>query len=56
MKKVTCIAIDDEPLALLVITQFFDRFCGLALPTFIKPLVGPPQIRRSIPDLAFSHT
>lgn len=53
MKKTSCIAIDDEPLALLVITQFCERFGGLELTTFSEPLVGLEEIRRSKPDLVF---
>ena len=53
MKKATCIAIDDEPLALLVITQFCERFGGLELTTFSEPLVGLEEIRRCKPDLVF---
>ena len=53
MKKATCIAIDDEPLALLVITQFCERFGGLELTTFSEPLVGLEEIRRRKPDLVF---
>ena len=53
MKKTTCIAIDDEPLALLVITQFCERFGGLELTAFSEPLVGLEEIRRRKPDLVF---
>ena len=53
MKNTTCIAIDDEPLALLVITQFCERFGGLELTTFSEPLVGLEEIRRRKPDLVF---
>ena len=31
MKKLTCIAIDDEPIALLIISQFCERKGGLEL-------------------------
>lgn len=53
MKMTTCIAIDDEPLALLVITQFCERFGGLELTTFSEPRVGLEEIRRRKPDLVF---
>ncbi len=53
MKKTTCIAIDDEPLALLVISQFCERFGGLDLTTFSEPRVGLEEIRRNKPDLIF---
>lgn len=38
MKKLTCIAIDDEPIALLIISQFCERKGGLELTTFSEPL------------------
>ena len=54
MKKTTCMAIDDEPLALLVITQFCERFGGLELTTFSEPLVGLEEIRPANPTWCFS--
>ncbi len=53
MKKITCVAIDDEPLALLVITQFCERRGGMDLTTFSEPLIGMKEITRSKPDLVF---
>ena len=43
MKKIKCIAIDDEPLALLVISQFCER----------KGNIGLEEIIRKKPDLVF---
>ena len=40
MKKLTCIAIDDEPIALLIISQFCERKGGLELTTFSESLTG----------------
>ncbi len=53
MKNITCIAIDDEPMALLVIEQFCRRKGGLELVTFSEPRVGLEEIRRRKPDLVF---
>ena len=38
MKKLTCIAIDDEPIALLIIRQFCERKGGLELTAFSERL------------------
>lgn len=48
-----CIAIDDEPMALLVIEQFCRRKGGLELTTFSEPHIGWEEIRRCKPDLVF---
>lgn len=48
-----CIAIDDEPMALLVIEQFCHRKGGIELKTFSEPRVGLEEICRSKPDLVF---
>lgn len=53
MKKITCIAIDDEPMALLVIEQFCRRKGGLELTTFSEPRIGLEEIRRIKPELVF---
>ena len=53
MKDITCIAIDDEPMALLVIEQFCHRKGGMELTTFSEPRVGLEEIRRRKPDLVF---
>ena len=53
MKKLTCIAIDDEPIALLIISQFCERKGGLELTTFSEPLIGLQEIGRCKPDLVF---
>ena len=39
MKKISCIAIDDEPIALLIIRQFCERKGGLELTAFSEPLI-----------------
>ena len=53
MKKITCIAIDDEPIALSIIEQFCQRHGGLELRTFSEPQIGLDEIRRAKPDLVF---
>lgn len=53
MRRITCIAIDDEPLALLVISQFCARKGGLDLTTFSEPRLGLAEIVRRKPDLVF---
>lgn len=53
MRTISCIAIDDEPMALLVIEQFCRRRGGLELTTFSEPRVGLEEICRRKPDLVF---
>lgn len=53
MRKITCIAIDDEPMALLVIEQFCRRKGGIELTTYSEPRIGLEEIRRCKPDLVF---
>ena len=53
MKKIACIAIDDEPIALSIIEQFCQRHGGLELRTFSEPQAGLDEIRRTKPDLVF---
>lgn len=53
MKTIHCVAIDDEPMALLVIEQFCRRKGGLEVTCFSEPHVGLEAIRRTRPELAF---
>lgn len=53
MNTYTCIAIDDEPLALLVIEQFCQRFGHLELHTYDEPRHGFEAIVAQRPDLVF---
>lgn len=53
MRNITCIAIDDEPMALLVIEQFCRRRGGMELLTFSEPHLGIEEIGRLRPDLVF---
>lgn len=52
-RNLRCIAIDDEPMALLVIEQFCRRKGGMELTTFNEPRVGLEEIARRKPDLVF---
>ena len=53
MKEITCVAIDDEPLALLVINRFCERKGNMKLTTFSEPRIGLQEIIRLKPDLVF---
>lgn len=53
MRPIRCIAIDDEPMALVIIEQFCRRKGGLEVETFSEPHVGLEAIRREQPDLVF---
>lgn len=53
MKKISCIAIDDEPIALLVIRQFCERRGNMELDTFCELRVGLEKIIQTKPDLVF---
>lgn len=53
MKTINCIAIDDEPMALIVIEKFCMRKGGLHLTTFSEPRTGLEEIRRTKPDIVF---
>ena len=52
-RTLKCIAIDDEPMALLVIEQFCRRKGGLEITTFSEPHIGLEAICQSKPDLVF---
>lgn len=53
MRNITCIAIDDEPMALLVIEQFCHRKGGINLTTFCEPQIGLEEIRKKKPNVVF---
>ncbi len=53
MKKITCIAIDDEPLALLIIARFCERRGNMELLTFSEPRLGLDEVVRRKPYLVF---
>ena len=51
MKQINCIAIDDEPIALLVIKQFCERKGNIELKTFCEPRIGLEEIKKDFPLL-----
>ena len=53
MKPIKCIAIDDEPMALLIIEQFCKRKGGMVLSAYSEPNVGMGAILSDKPDLVF---
>lgn len=53
MKKLTCIAIDDEPIALSVISTFCNRHKGIELKTYSNPQTGLEEILKTSPDIVF---
>lgn len=53
MRKISCIAIDDEPIALTIIARFCERHGDLTLTTFSDPHVGMDAILQNKPDIVF---
>lgn len=53
MDNVRCIAIDDEPLALGVISKFCERMGGVDLSVYSDPSEGIEAIRRERPAVVF---
>lgn len=53
MKPITCLAIDDEPMALLIIEQFCRRKGNIVLFTYSEPSMGLKAIEEKEPDLVF---
>ncbi len=48
-----CIAIDDEPIALSIISQYCERHGGVVLETFSSPRLGMQRVRECQPDIVF---
>ena len=48
-----CIAIDDEPVALSVISQFCKRIGNIVLSVYSDPVVGMSRVTETIPDIVF---
>jgi len=48
-----CIAIDDEPIALNIISQYCRRRGGLQIETYSSPRLGMQRIREWQPDIVF---
>lgn len=51
--NIKCIAIDDEPMALEIISNFCQRYSNIELKTFTNPLVGIEYVKRQKPDILF---
>ena len=51
--KLECIAIDDEPIALSIISRFCARTGYLELDTYSDPIAGTDRIRQQKPDIVF---
>lgn len=49
----TCIAIDDEPIALRIITQYCERRGGITLETYSSPRLGMQRVMELKPDIVF---
>ena len=52
-QKLRCVAIDDEPLALDIISKFCERFGGIELSAYSDPAEGIEVIKKGDFDLAF---
>lgn len=48
-----CIAIDDEPIALSILSQYCRRLGNIELSVYTDPLTGIRQVKRTCPDLLF---
>lgn len=53
MKSIRCIAIDDEPIALEIISQFCKRMGGIDLSAFSEPDEGIQAVSALNPDIVF---
>lgn len=50
---IRCIAIDDEPIALRIISEYCRRHGDITLETFTSPVAGMERIRATRPDIVF---
>ncbi|MGM9842760.1 MAG: LytR/AlgR family response regulator transcription factor, partial [Muribaculaceae bacterium] len=48
-----CIAIDDEPIALAIISKFCEHHGDITLVTFTSPILAMEHINRQMPDIVF---
>lgn len=48
-----CIAIDDEPIALSIISRYCEQRGGVVLETYSSPRLGMQRIREWMPDIVF---
>ena len=53
LEKIRCIAIDDEPIALNIISEFARRMDNVSVVTFTNPLKALEEIRKTKPDVVF---
>ncbi len=53
MKKLTCIAVDDEPLALAVVENFCARLPHLELQSFNSPILALEHLKQHSVDIVF---
>lgn len=51
--KIKCIAIDDEPMALEIISSFCQRHGDMEVKTFTNPVAGMEQVKKLKPHLLF---
>lgn len=50
---INCIAIDDEPIALSIITEYCNRYGNISLECFSSPIEGMERIMATRPDIVF---
>ncbi len=50
---IKCVAIDDEPIALSIISEYCNRYGDIDLRCFTSPVAGMECIRASAPDIVF---
>lgn len=50
---IKCIAIDDEPIALSIISRYCEQHGGIELETYSSPRIGMQRIRNWLPDVVF---
>lgn len=50
---IKCIAIDDEPIALSIISRYCERRGGMTLETYSSPRLGMQRVREWLPDIVF---
>lgn len=53
MMKMRCIAIDDEPIALEILSQFCQRYGNMELQTFTNPVIAIGKVKKEKPDILF---
>lgn len=51
--NIKCTAIDDEPMALKILSNFCQRHGNIELTTFNNPVAGIEQVKRTRPDILF---